>query len=73
MFVPLPIAVDDHQTANAKFLANVGAAKICQQAEMTPAVLDELLATLLNRQLLSEMQSKHVNKHNRMQLSMWLI
>ena len=55
IFVPLPIAVDDHQTANAKFLANVGAAKICQQADMTPAVLDELLATLLNRQLLSEM------------------
>ena len=58
VFVPLPIAVDDHQTANARFLANVGAAKICQQAEMTPAVLDELLATLLNRQLLSEMAIK---------------
>ena len=58
VFVPLPIAVDDHQTANAKFLANVGAAKICQQADMTPAVLDELLATLLNRQLLSEMAIK---------------
>ncbi len=27
VFVPLPIAVDDHQTANAKFLADVGAAK----------------------------------------------
>jgi UDP-N-acetylglucosamine--N-acetylmuramyl-(pentapeptide) pyrophosphoryl-undecaprenol N-acetylglucosamine transferase len=58
VFVPLPIAVDDHQTANAKFLANVGAAKICQQADMTPTVLDELLATLLNRQLLSEMAIK---------------
>ena len=39
IFVPLPIAVDDHQTANAKFLANVGAAKICQQANMTPSFL----------------------------------
>ena len=58
VFFPLPIAVDDHQTANAKFLANVGAAKICQQADMTPTVLDELLATLLNRQLLSEMAIK---------------
>ena len=58
IFVPLPIAVDDHQTANAKFLANVGAAKICQQAEMTPDLLDRLLGTLLNRQLLSEMAVK---------------
>ena len=58
VFVPLPIAVDDHQTADAKFLANVGAAKICEQADMTPTVLDELLATLLNRQLLSEMAIK---------------
>ena len=55
VFVPLPIAVDDHQTANAKFLANVGAAKICQQADMTPSFLGELLGALLNRQLLSEM------------------
>ncbi|MBQ1494005.1 MAG: UDP-N-acetylglucosamine--N-acetylmuramyl-(pentapeptide) pyrophosphoryl-undecaprenol N-acetylglucosamine transferase, partial [Acinetobacter sp.] len=58
VFVPLPIAVDDHQTANAKFLANVGAAKICQQAEMTPDVLDKLLSSLINRQLLSEMAVK---------------
>jgi len=58
VFVPLPIAVDDHQTANAKFLANAGAAEICQQVEMTPAVLDELLGRLLHRQLLSEMASK---------------
>lgn len=58
IFVPLPIAVDDHQTANAKFLANAGAAKICQQAELTPAVLDELLGSLLNRQILSDMAIK---------------
>lgn len=55
IFVPLPIAVDDHQTANAKFLANVGAARICQQANMTSSFLGELLGALLNRQLLSEM------------------
>src|SRR5690606_134298 len=35
VFVPLPSAVDDHQTANAKFLANINAAKICPQATMT--------------------------------------
>lgn len=58
IFVPLPSAVDDHQTANAKFLANIGAAKICPQANMTPESLKELLVPLMNRSLLSEMAVK---------------
>ncbi|WP_448761023.1 undecaprenyldiphospho-muramoylpentapeptide beta-N-acetylglucosaminyltransferase [Acinetobacter tandoii] len=58
IFVPLPSAVDDHQTANAKFLANIGAAKICPQANMTPESLKELLVPLMNRTLLSEMAVK---------------
>jgi UDP-N-acetylglucosamine--N-acetylmuramyl-(pentapeptide) pyrophosphoryl-undecaprenol N-acetylglucosamine transferase len=58
VFVPLPSAVDDHQTANAKFLANSSAAKICPQATLTPDSLKELLAPLMNRQLLSEMAVK---------------
>jgi len=58
VFVPLPSAVDDHQTANARFLANSGAAKICPQDTLTPDSLKELLAPLMNRQLLSEMAVK---------------
>ena len=58
IFVPLPSAVDDHQTANAKFLANSGAAKICPQATLTSESLREILAPLMNRQLLSEMGAK---------------
>ena len=58
VFVPLPSAVDDHQTANAKFLANSGAAKICPQGTLTPDSLKELLVPLMNRQLLSEMAVK---------------
>lgn len=58
VFVPLPSAVDDHQTANAKFLADLGAAKICQQAEMSSAHLTAVLTPLLNRQLLTEMAVK---------------
>ena len=58
VFVPLPSAVDDHQTANAKFLAKTGAAKICPQATLTPYSLKELLVPLMNRQLLSEMAVK---------------
>ncbi|UDM38366.1 undecaprenyldiphospho-muramoylpentapeptide beta-N-acetylglucosaminyltransferase [Acinetobacter haemolyticus] len=58
VFVPLPSAVDDHQTANARFLAKTGAAKICPQATLTPDSLKELLVPLMNRQLLSEMAVK---------------
>lgn len=58
IFVPLPSAVDDHQTANAKFLANSGAAKICPQATLTSESLKEILVPLMNRQLLSEMAAK---------------
>ncbi|MFC4954059.1 undecaprenyldiphospho-muramoylpentapeptide beta-N-acetylglucosaminyltransferase [Acinetobacter puyangensis] len=58
IFVPLPIAVDDHQTANAHYLADVGAAKICQQAGMTPESLAVLLQPLMNRHILAEMAVK---------------
>ncbi len=58
VFVPLPSAVDDHQTANARFLEKIGAAKICPQATMTPDSLKDLLMPLMNRQLLMEMAVK---------------
>ncbi|MDZ4399983.1 undecaprenyldiphospho-muramoylpentapeptide beta-N-acetylglucosaminyltransferase, partial [Hydrogenophaga sp.] len=34
LFVPFPAAVDDHQTTNARFLADVGAAWLVPQAEL---------------------------------------
>lgn len=58
VFVPLPIAVDDHQTANAKYLAENGAALICQQASLTPESLAQALKPILNRQTLKEMAMK---------------
>lgn len=58
IFIPLPTAVDDHQTANARFLADVGAAKICAQAEMTPEYLKEIFDQLMKRQVLSQMAVK---------------
>jgi UDP-N-acetylglucosamine--N-acetylmuramyl-(pentapeptide) pyrophosphoryl-undecaprenol N-acetylglucosamine transferase len=58
VFVPLPSAVDDHQTANAKFLADIHAAKICPQATLTPDSLKALLVPLMNRTLLMEMAVK---------------
>lgn len=58
IFVPLPSAVDDHQTANAKFLANQQAAKICPQPTLMPDSLKTLLEPMLDRQVLMEMAIK---------------
>lgn len=43
ILVPLPHAIDDHQTANARSLADCGAAKLLRQADMSQ---QELVATL---------------------------
>jgi UDP-N-acetylglucosamine--N-acetylmuramyl-(pentapeptide) pyrophosphoryl-undecaprenol N-acetylglucosamine transferase len=56
LFVPFPFAVDDHQTTNARFLADAGAAWLVQQAQLTPASLVEMLLnmerlTLMNKAL----------------------
>lgn len=52
VLVPFPHAVDDHQTANARFLAERGAAILLPQAEMTPARLAETLRALDRPRLL---------------------
>lgn len=43
LFVPFPSAVDDHQTANAKFLADQDAGWLIQQRDLTPSALADLL------------------------------
>ena len=50
VFVPYPSAVDDHQTANARPMAEAGAAAIIQEAELSDASLaDELKRWLTSR------------------------
>ena len=44
ILVPFPYAVDDHQTRNARYLTDAGAAVLLPQGELTP----ERLADLLN-------------------------
>jgi UDP-N-acetylglucosamine--N-acetylmuramyl-(pentapeptide) pyrophosphoryl-undecaprenol N-acetylglucosamine transferase len=46
ILVPFPGAVDDHQTANARYLAETGAAKLVPQPEFTPERLAELIDEL---------------------------
>lgn len=39
ILIPLPIATDDHQTANAREMAKAGGARMIPQTEFTPEVL----------------------------------
>jgi len=57
VLVPFPHAVDDHQTANARFLADRGAALLVPQSELTPDRLASLLRSL-DREKLRAMAEK---------------
>ena len=57
ILVPYPHAVDDHQTQNAKYLADRGAAIVIQQRDMTPAVLAQRIR-MLDRDKLLQMAQK---------------
>lgn len=52
LFIPYPHAVDDHQTANARFLADAGAAWLMQQRDLTPPALAGWLAARSRPELL---------------------
>jgi UDP-N-acetylglucosamine--N-acetylmuramyl-(pentapeptide) pyrophosphoryl-undecaprenol N-acetylglucosamine transferase len=57
LFVPFPFAVDDHQTTNAKYLVDRGAAWIEQQADLNPQMLADFLQTLSREELLAKAQA----------------
>lgn len=57
ILVPFPSAVDDHQTHNARFLADAGAAKLIPQPQFSPAGLAELLRELDRNKLLAMAQA----------------
>ncbi|MGH8733386.1 MAG: glycosyltransferase, partial [Burkholderiales bacterium] len=57
ILVPFPHAVDDHQTANGRFLADHGAAILIQQRELTPQKLAHTIQGL-DRARLLEMARK---------------
>lgn len=47
ILVPLPQAIDDHQTANARVLCDRGAATLLRQSEMNPVSLTRVLRSCL--------------------------
>lgn len=58
--VPFPHAVDDHQTSNARFLQQAGAAKLMPQSDMTANKLADWIKSL-NRDELTEMANRALN------------
>jgi UDP-N-acetylglucosamine--N-acetylmuramyl-(pentapeptide) pyrophosphoryl-undecaprenol N-acetylglucosamine transferase len=52
ILVPFPSAVDDHQTFNARYLADQSAAVLLPQAELTPRKLADLLLGFTRDKLL---------------------
>ena len=52
VLIPYPHAVDDHQTANAKFLADAGAGVLLPQRELTARRLADLLLGFTRAKLL---------------------
>ncbi|MDD5241293.1 MAG: undecaprenyldiphospho-muramoylpentapeptide beta-N-acetylglucosaminyltransferase [Sulfuricella sp.] len=57
VLVPYPHAVDDHQTGNARFLSENGAAVLLPQRDLTPAGLAGLLAGITREKLLAMAQA----------------
>lgn len=57
ILVPFPFAVDDHQTGNARFLSERGAAILLPQGELTPQRLAGLLQDMTRAHALSMAQA----------------
>ena len=69
VFVPFPHAVDDHQTANARYLVDADAAWLQPQAQFTAQWLAEFLSGITREQLLEKaqkaktMEKLHATEH----------
>lgn len=61
LFVPLPHAIDDHQTANARFLSECDAAWLKPQHELSPQWLADWLQQLTRTQL--QQMATHAQEH----------
>ncbi len=70
VFVPFPHAVDDHQTHNARFLVEAGAAVLVQQRDLTPESLQKIIMkserTMLMQQAKSAKKMQKIEAVNQM-------
>ena len=58
LFVPLPSAVDDHQTFNARWLSDEGAALLLPQSELESGSLQKKLSEHFSREKLQEIATR---------------
>jgi UDP-N-acetylglucosamine--N-acetylmuramyl-(pentapeptide) pyrophosphoryl-undecaprenol N-acetylglucosamine transferase len=57
VLIPLPTAAADHQTHNARVLAEAGASALLTQAALTPASLGDAVSSLLHDRPRREMMA----------------
>lgn len=57
ILIPFPFAVDDHQTDNARFLSDRGAAVLLPQKELTPKRLAELIGEMTRERAMEMAQA----------------
>ena len=62
LLVPLPHAIDDHQSANARYLADRGAAELLPQKTLTAALLAQRLNTLFTQPETLQLMAEHARK-----------
>jgi len=63
IFIPLPTAIDDHQTANARYLTEAGAALLLRQKDLNAATLAEYITKVLKQ---FNVMSKTTKKYARL-------
>jgi UDP-N-acetylglucosamine--N-acetylmuramyl-(pentapeptide) pyrophosphoryl-undecaprenol N-acetylglucosamine transferase len=49
ILIPLPTAIDDHQTANARYLTDAGAGLLLLQKDLNPVTLAEHITKALKQ------------------------
>ena len=65
LLIPLPHAIDDHQTANGRFLADRGAAELLPQQTLTAELLSQRLGTLLGKPETVRLMAEQARKQAR--------
>ncbi len=59
IFIPLPGAIDDHQTANARYLTDAGAGLLLMQNDLNPVTLAEQITKALKQLEVMSVAAQH--------------
>lgn len=59
IFIPLPSAIDDHQTANARYLTDAGAGLLLMQKDLNPVTLAEHITMALKKLAVMRVAAQH--------------